>query len=129
MDAAAARLGDLEERTLRQYEEVYRRVFRRARPDSRRPAARDCASKTWKPIRSANCASCTPRCDLRDFAVAEPAIRSYLDSIAGYEKNRFPEVEPPWKAEVARRWRRCFDEWGYAEAHECTQSNLCNSLH
>jgi hypothetical protein len=51
---------------------------------------------------------------LGDFAETEPAVRSYRDSIAGYEKNRFREIEPPWKAEVARRWRRCFDEWGYA---------------
>jgi len=51
---------------------------------------------------------------LPDFAVAEPAIRDYLDSIRDYEPNRFSEVEPPWKAAVARRWRRCFDEWGYA---------------
>jgi LPS sulfotransferase NodH len=49
-----------------------------------------------------------------DFAAAEPAIRTYLDSIADYEKNRYLELEPAWKAEVARRWRRCFDEWGYA---------------
>jgi hypothetical protein len=41
-------------------------------------------------------------------------VRSYLDSIAGYEKNRFREIESPWKVEVARRWRQCFDEWGYA---------------
>ncbi len=49
-----------------------------------------------------------------DFAVAEPAIRMYLDSISRYEKNRYHELEPAWKAAVASRWRRCFDEWGYA---------------
>jgi omega-hydroxy-beta-dihydromenaquinone-9 sulfotransferase len=51
---------------------------------------------------------------LGDFAVAEPAVRTYLDSIAGYEKNRYVELEQPWKGEVARRWRRCFEEWEYA---------------
>ena len=52
--------------------------------------------------------------DLPDFAAAEPAIRAYLDTIANYEKNRFADVEPRFKAEVARRWRRGFDEWGYS---------------
>jgi hypothetical protein len=52
--------------------------------------------------------------DLPDFAAAEPAVRGYLDTIAGYEKNRFSEVQPPWRSEVARCWRRGFDEWGYS---------------
>lgn len=51
--------------------------------------------------------------DLGDFTPAEPALQTYLGSIAGYQKNRFRELEPRWKAEVARRWKRCFDEWGY----------------
>jgi hypothetical protein len=50
---------------------------------------------------------------LPDFAEAEPAIREYLASIRGYEVNRFSQIEPQWKEAVARRWQRCFEEWGY----------------
>jgi len=50
---------------------------------------------------------------LGDFEVFEPTLLKYLDSIAGYEKNRHRELEPRWKAEVGKRWRRSFDEWAY----------------
>jgi hypothetical protein len=52
--------------------------------------------------------------DLPDFAVAEPAMRRYLATIRDYERNQFRQLDPVWKEAVARRLRRCFDEWGYA---------------
>src|SRR5262249_18802235 len=51
--------------------------------------------------------------ELGDFGDLEPAVRTYLDSLAGYEKNRLPEIEPPWREQINERWRRCFEEWGY----------------
>jgi hypothetical protein len=51
---------------------------------------------------------------LPDFAHVESALRSYLQSIAGYAKNRFPELPPETRKRIASRWGRCFDEWGYA---------------
>jgi hypothetical protein len=51
---------------------------------------------------------------LPDFSHAEPAISSYLQSIAGYAKNRFEELPPETREKIANRWGRCFDEWGYA---------------
>jgi hypothetical protein len=63
-----------------------------------------------------------PLCQLRhvysvlglpDFGLAEPAIRRYIDSIAGYQKNKFPELSPVLRKRIADEWRRCFEEWGY----------------
>jgi len=103
----------LEENTLKQYEDVFDVFFedRDLIPAGRLREIRfeDLESDALGEMRKLYGAL-----DLGDFALAEPAVRSYLASIAGYEKNRFREIEQPWKDEVARRWRRCFDEWGYA---------------
>jgi hypothetical protein len=50
---------------------------------------------------------------LPEFEVVEPALRTYLDSQAGYQKNVFPELAPDVRRHVATEWGRCFDEWGY----------------
>jgi hypothetical protein len=50
---------------------------------------------------------------LPDFGHAEPAIRRYLDSIAGYKKNKFKELPPSLRNRIAHEWRRCFEEWDY----------------
>jgi hypothetical protein len=53
--------------------------------------------------------------DLPDFGHAEPALRRYLDSIARYEKNRFTDLPADTRTKIATAWRRCFEEWHYAE--------------
>jgi hypothetical protein len=50
---------------------------------------------------------------LPEFEIVEPALRTYLDSQAGYQKNVFPELAPDVRQHVAAAWGRCFDEWGY----------------
>jgi hypothetical protein len=50
---------------------------------------------------------------LPDFGRARPALREYLDSIAGYRKNEFPDLADDLRARIADEWRPCFDEWGY----------------
>jgi hypothetical protein len=50
---------------------------------------------------------------LPDFEVVAPALRSYVDSIAGYKKNEFKPLEPALRQRIAHEWRRCIDEWGY----------------
>ena len=50
---------------------------------------------------------------LPDFATFEPALRAYLRSLAGYEKNCHGELSPGLKSRVAAEWGRLFDEWGY----------------
>jgi hypothetical protein len=53
------------------------------------------------------------RLDLPDFAPVEPALREYLRSLAGYQKNTFPELSAEVRERLAREWRRCFEEWKY----------------
>ena len=106
-------LSGLEETTLAQYEELYDAYFA---DRSLIPAGRlheigyeDLVADPLATLRTSYDALRLP-----DFAVAEPAIREYLATIRDYERNRFATLASPWKEEVARRWRRCFDEWGYA---------------
>ena len=91
-----------------------RRLFRRARSDSRRPAARDSlrapgsrsARRTAQAVRGACNSATSPspsrRCEA--ISIRSPAIRR----TASARSSR------TGKHEIARRWRRCFDEWGYA---------------
>ena len=106
-------LAGLEERILRQYVEVYDAYFdeRSLIPTGR---LHDLRYESLESDPLGELRDLYAALNLPDFSTAEPSIRKYLESIAGYEKNRFSEVEPPWKAEVARRWGRSFDEWGYA---------------
>jgi hypothetical protein len=105
-------LAGLEERILRQYHEVYDAYF-----DERGliPAGRlhDLRYESLEADPIGELQRLYAALGLPDFAPAEPAIRSYLESIADYAKNRPAEVPPPWKDQVARRWRRSFDEWRY----------------
>jgi hypothetical protein len=105
-------LHDVEERTLQQYEEVYAAFFAERdlipRQHWHELSYRELVADPIGELRNLYAAL-----DFPDFAGAQPAVERYLQSIQGYKTNRFAEIEPPWKAEVARRWRRCFDEWGY----------------
>lgn len=50
---------------------------------------------------------------LPDFEVARPHVSRYLESIADYRKNLYPELEPDAGARIAREWELAFEEWGY----------------
>jgi len=50
--------------------------------------------------------------DLPDFDRAEPRIRQYLDSVAGYRKNAY-ELDDAVIGKVNEHWAFAFDEWGY----------------
>lgn len=50
---------------------------------------------------------------LPEFGQAEPALRRYVESIAGYRKNEFPDLPADLRARIAGAWRPCFEEWGY----------------
>jgi hypothetical protein len=103
----------VEEATLRQYEELYEAYFEER---GMIPAGRlyDIRYEDLEADPAGQLRGLYEGLALGDFEVFEPALSKYLDSIAGYEKNRHRELEPRWKAEVAKRWRRSFDEWGYA---------------
>ncbi|HVR34430.1 MAG TPA: sulfotransferase [Methylomirabilota bacterium] len=50
---------------------------------------------------------------LDGFESFRPRLRDYVDSLAAYQKNPLPEIEPEWQRAVAREWRRSFDAWNY----------------
>jgi LPS sulfotransferase NodH len=50
---------------------------------------------------------------LPDFEQVRPAVAAYVRSLEGYKKNEHPPLADDVRAELAREWRRCFDEWGY----------------
>ncbi len=51
---------------------------------------------------------------LPDFAVSETALREYVSSLSGYQKNTYPEVSDSLRVRIARKWQRCFQQWGYS---------------
>jgi omega-hydroxy-beta-dihydromenaquinone-9 sulfotransferase len=51
---------------------------------------------------------------LPDFSIVKPTVRTYLASIAGYQKNKFKPLGDSLKARVHQAWQRNFDEWGYS---------------
>lgn len=51
---------------------------------------------------------------LPDFGAVEPALERYVAGLTGYKKNTHPEIAPDHRDRIAREWRRCFEEWGYA---------------
>lgn len=50
---------------------------------------------------------------LPDFQSVEPALRQYVDSLAGYQKNQFPDLPPRLASRVAEAWQPSFQAWGY----------------
>ena len=50
---------------------------------------------------------------LPGFDETAPAVRAYLRSIEGYQKNAY-EIDDHVIRKVNRKWRFAFDEWGYA---------------
>ena len=51
--------------------------------------------------------------NLPEFGPAEPGLRRYVGSIAGYQKNEFPDLPADLRSRIAASWRACFEEWGY----------------
>lgn len=50
---------------------------------------------------------------LPEFAHVEPRLRQYVQSLTGYQRNRFPELSADLQARLANDWQRSFQEWGY----------------
>jgi hypothetical protein len=51
---------------------------------------------------------------LPDFTTFEPSLQKYFNSLAGYQKNTFPDLDLNLKTRLRREWHKCFDEWSYA---------------
>jgi hypothetical protein len=52
---------------------------------------------------------------LSGFNQFEPQLRAYLDSLKGYEKNRFISLDDGLRHRVGNAWRRTFEEWNYPQ--------------
>jgi hypothetical protein len=102
----------LHERILRQYREMYEAFFaeRDLVPAGRlaEVAFADLAKDPLGRMRRVY-----RELDLPDFEVARPALEKYVASLAGYRRNEHPALAPEVRADVAREWRRCFEEWKY----------------
>ena len=105
--------SDLEDRTVRQYKEVYDAFFaeRALIPEGH---LHELGFADLEADRIAQTRAIYAGLQLPDFGHVEAVLRRYLDSIAGYKKNSFPELSTQARGRIAREWRRCFDEWGYA---------------
>jgi hypothetical protein len=105
-------LDDLDDRTIRQFKEVYDVFFeeRGLIPKGRFHEVKfeDLEADPLGQLRGIYQAL-----DLPEFEAAEPALRRYVESLAGYKKNTFPELPAELRARIAREWCRSFEEWGY----------------
>ena len=50
---------------------------------------------------------------LPGFASFRPKLQTYVNSLSGYRKNQFPELDPARRRTIARAWQRGFEEWNY----------------
>ncbi len=66
--------------------------------------------------------NCTRRSGLPDFGLCELPMRQYLDSLRGYQKNRFTELSKALAERINIDWALCFDAWGYARHRSGPQS-------
>lgn len=53
------------------------------------------------------------RLGISGFERLRPKLQRYVDSLSGYRKNEFGELDRARRAKVAVAWRRSFDEWQY----------------
>lgn len=116
---------DWRERILRQYDEMHEAYFRERElipaGDFHELAFEDLEQEPVEEVRKVYAALGLP-----DFAHVEPKLREYVDSLAGYQKNKLRPLDPAMRSRVARQWRRSFEEWGYELSPEHT-SKLARS--
>jgi hypothetical protein len=109
----SARQGDMDAWVLRQYREMYDAFFseRGLIPEGHfhevgfEELERDPIGQVQRIYEALS---------LPEFGPAEPALRRYVDSIAGYRRNEFPELPADLRARIAAEWRPCFEAWGYS---------------
>jgi hypothetical protein len=103
---------ELDDRIIRQYREVYDAFFeeRALIPTGRyhEVGFEDLEADPVGQVRSIY-----EGLGLPDFAHAEPALRRYVESVAGYKKNELPALPAEMRERIGREWGRCFEEWGY----------------
>lgn len=103
-----------EERVLRDYVELYDAFF----AERHRLAAPNFCEVRFEDLEREPLAQMKriyETLSLPDFGYVEPALRRYLETIAGYSRNRFPPLAEEMRQRVACEWSRSFTEWGYAK--------------
>jgi hypothetical protein len=103
---------DWPERVIRQYREVYDAYFEQ-RGDVPAGRLHEVRFERLEADPVGEVRKLYAALGLPEFAPVEPALRRYADSLAGYQKNAFPDLPPQQRERVANEWRRCFDEWQY----------------
>jgi omega-hydroxy-beta-dihydromenaquinone-9 sulfotransferase len=53
--------------------------------------------------------------ELDGFEEFLPRLKTYLAASAGYKTNRYPDLAPELRAEIARRWGHVIRQYGYGE--------------
>jgi hypothetical protein len=53
------------------------------------------------------------RLDLDGFNLPFPGLQQYINSLQGYQKNQFPDLDATLRQKIAKSWQRSFDEWKY----------------
>jgi hypothetical protein len=106
-------LDDLDDRTIRQFKEVYDAFFeeRDLIPRGRFHEVRfeDLEADPIGQVREMYQALA-----LGDFQVVEPVLKRYVESLAGYRRNAFPAIPSALRTRIAHEWRRCFECFNYS---------------
>ena len=53
--------------------------------------------------------------NLPGFEGAEQEIKKYLDSLKGYTKNTYKELDEDLRRKIAESWKRSFEKWNYQQ--------------
>ena len=104
--------SDLEERTIRQYREVYD-VFFEERGLIPKGHFHEIGFEALEAEPIGQVRGIYEALALPDFRHVEPGLRRYVESLSGYKKNALPELQPDLRQRIAAAWQRCFEEWGY----------------
>jgi hypothetical protein len=104
--------SDLEECTLRQYREVYD-VFFEERGQIPKGQFHEVRFEALEADPVGQVRGIYEALALPDFRRVEPALRRYVESLSGYQKNTLPVLPPDLRERIAGEWRRCFEAWGY----------------
>jgi len=48
-----------------------------------------------------------------EFETFQPALINYIESLKGYQKNKFTPPAPEVRERIATAWARSFERWGY----------------
>jgi omega-hydroxy-beta-dihydromenaquinone-9 sulfotransferase len=94
---------DVEERTIRDYREVYDAFFEEVNP-IREDRFHDVGFEDLERDPIGEMRRLYEALRLHDFGVVEPSMRSYVASLSGYEKNTYPPLAPHVRERIAQEW-------------------------